>query len=221
LVGGGGGGAAPLARVRAVTEILKEESDPNLRLMAKRFADQLSQKLVVGNSAAEDLRELERLVEGAFREPEDRRRDVEPRHSTEDKLALAVVGALLDYPELCHDAAIDEKLGLLAGAPALAVARIRKGLAVAQKSPIDPGEFLATLPDSIQIFARRRFASPVFTDVPSARGELLENLNKLGHLSYKKQKVADLERLEKAPSADDELELLAALAARARARALR
>jgi DNA primase len=209
-----------VARVRAVTEILKAESDPNLRLMAKRFADKLSQKLVVGNSAAEDLRELERLVESAFREPEEDRR-VEPKRSTEDKLALAVVGALLDYPELCHEASIDERLGLLTGAPALAVARIRKSLAVAQKSPLDAGEFLATLPDSIQTFAAGRFASPVFADVASARGELLENLNKLGHLSYKKQKVADLERLEKAPSADDELELLAALSARARARAVR
>lgn len=218
---GGASLAERVARVRAVTEILREESDPNLRLMAKRYADKLSQKLVVGNSAAEDLRELERLVEDAFREPEGDRRVAEPKRSTEDKLALAIVGALLDYPELCHDAAIDERLGLLSGAPALAVARIRKTLAVAQRIPVDAGEFLATLPDSIQTFAAGRFASPVFSDVASARAELLENLNKLGHLSYKKQKVADLERLEKAPSAEDELELLAALSARARARALR
>ena len=60
-----GGSSLPeqLARVRAVTALLAEEDDPNLRMMAKLYADRLSSKLVIGGRSPDDLRQLERVVE--------------------------------------------------------------------------------------------------------------------------------------------------------------
>ena len=55
------------ARLRAVTQILTEESDPTLRGMVKTYADQLSSKLMVRGQPLANLRELEAVIEQALR----------------------------------------------------------------------------------------------------------------------------------------------------------
>lgn len=96
-------------RVEAVAKLLKEESDPTLQLMAKKFADQLSRKLIVNNAPADDLSELERLVTGALRTEHmpGRKTDAQKRddvndgaYNPEKRFAYAILGALLDFPDL-------------------------------------------------------------------------------------------------------------------------
>jgi DNA primase len=126
------------ARLRAVTQILSEETDPNLRAMIKTYADQLSSKLMVHGQPLASLRELESAVEQAIaagsrpqplapeqdRQPHDRARS-RARHSG---IPLEILGALLDFPELLDDPDLDEAVAALDGDLALAVAALRRTL---------------------------------------------------------------------------------------------
>lgn len=214
---GGASMTERVARVRAVTEILREEPDPNLRLMAKRFADQLSSKLVVGNAPAEDLLELERLVDSAFRAPE---RPVQAKPASKgpplDRVSVAIVGALLDFPELLLDEELEGELAALQGDAAMAIVAIRQQLVVSGATRQANSDFLATLPLSIQTFATGRFASPLFNDAPSARAELMENIKKLKDLACRQQNDIAREALGNSSSADDEFALLREIQHRAR-----
>src|SRR6185503_17772113 len=49
-------------RVRRAMIYLAEENNPELRLMAKTYADRLSSKLIVQNQAPADIHTLERLL---------------------------------------------------------------------------------------------------------------------------------------------------------------
>jgi DNA primase len=127
------------ARLRAVTQILTEESDPTLRGMVKTYADQLSSKLVVRGQPLANLRELEAVVEQALRAgtrpqpgdadrprteavPHDRARSL-VRH---EGIALEILGAVLDFPELLHDPECEQALACLDGDLALTVAALRR-----------------------------------------------------------------------------------------------
>ncbi len=127
------------ARLRAVLQILPEESDPNLRAMVKTYADQLSSKLVVGGKALANLRELESAVEQAITagsRPSPRRRpeqelvahDRARSRARHEDIGLDILGAVLDFPELLHDPDIEPALASLDGDVALAVAALRRTL---------------------------------------------------------------------------------------------
>lgn len=128
------------ARIRAVTALLSEESDPTLRAMAKTYADQLSSKLVVRGQPLASLRELEVAVEQALNTgaqkaaplppsqapvPHDRARS----RARADGIALEMVGALLDFPELLEDPEVESALTSLDGEAALAIAALRRTMA--------------------------------------------------------------------------------------------
>lgn len=125
------------ARIRAVTQLLSEETDPTLRAMAKTYADQLSSKLVMRGQAPSSVRELEVAVEQALSTntrgagplpasqapvPHDRARS----RSRTDAIALELLGALLDFPELLDDFQVEEALAALDGEVALTVAALRR-----------------------------------------------------------------------------------------------
>ena len=124
------------ARIRAVTQLLGEESDPTLRAMVKTYADQLSSKLVVRGQPLASLRELESTVEQALTagaRPEPARpgqgtvsHDRARSPSRVDAIALEMVGAVLDFPELLYEPEIHEALGSLDGDLALTVATLRQ-----------------------------------------------------------------------------------------------
>jgi len=213
------GGAAlseRVARVRAVTKLLTEEPDPNVRLMGKRFADQLSTKLIVGNAPANDLNELERMVGQALARPAGPAQARAKPISPDQAIALKVLGALLDFPDLLRDQDVLEKLSAVEGDIALSIVAVRQGLLGRADSRTDLADFLATLPSPIQSFAAGRLACPNFEDIAEAKTELLENADKLRDRGFQRQDSVARGALEKPSSLDAENDLLREIEQRAR-----
>jgi DNA primase len=128
------------ARIRAVMQILSEENDPNLRAMAKTYADRLSSKLIVRGLAPASLRELEAAVEQAVNTGAGRRQppgvaqsaethDRARSRSRHDEIALEILGALLDYPALLDEPEVVEPLAVLDGDVAMTIYALRRTLA--------------------------------------------------------------------------------------------
>jgi DNA primase len=216
-----------LGRVRAVATILGDEDDPGLRSMGKTYADQLSSKLLVNGRAPTDLRQLEAIMEQAVNRPqkpsqEPNKPAAQPHDRARsrallDEIAQAIVGALLDYPDLLDDAEVGEAIGVLDGDCALAVAAMRQNLGKANSAPtggdgdvrgvsnkgIYADEFLAQIPRSIHSFAVGRLASPLFELVGDARYELLENARKLRRLSLSRENAAEVDELHRVSASGD------------------
>lgn len=204
------------ARVRAVVKLLTEEPDPNLKLQAKRLADELSNKLIVRGAQTQDLTQLERMVASALHTPEPAapRADAPPRAApltTEQRFALAILGAVLDFPELLSDPDVTAGLSLIEGDAALAVAGLRRKIrastapGASTEKTLDVADLLATLPHSIQSFSARRLASPSFENASEAKAEALDNISNLERLLSKRQKHSTINVLERsASSLDDE-----------------
>jgi DNA primase len=124
------------ARIRAVTLLLTEESDPTMRAMVKTYADQLSSKLVVRGQPLASLRELESAVEQAVAagahpqagppQPEAVTHERARSRARPDEIGLEILGAVLDFPELLDEPDIEQALASLDGDLALAVATLRQ-----------------------------------------------------------------------------------------------
>ncbi len=125
------------ARIEAVKAILREERDPTKRALGKSLADRLSSLLIVGGKAPTSLRELETALEDAAsagRHPRsiDRNQVALPHdrarsRARPDDIALEVLGALLDYPELIFDPEVTSVVNEgLPGDCVLAVAALRR-----------------------------------------------------------------------------------------------
>jgi DNA primase len=188
-----------------VAKLLADESDPDLRLQAKRFADELSSRLVLKNRSIADLRQLERLVESALTERRGGADPARPRAAQEKAapdaaMALAMLGAVLDFPELLEDPAVQDALTAVEGDAALAIAAVRQFL-LGGPSRIE--DFLAALPGSIQSFATGRLASPQFEVAADARAELLGNSRKLSDLRARREDSRAVSVLERSPSSLD------------------
>jgi DNA primase len=212
-----------VARVRAVAKLLSEEDDPNLQLMGKRYADELSQRLVMAGKAPDDLTQLERLIHQAVSRPDAQRRAEEsearrPKPPTrEEALGLKVLGALLDYPSLFADRAVAEALGAVEGEAALAIVALRQHVAQ-HHGGLDAEQLLALVPRPIHAFAAARLASPAFEADSDAKAELLENAQKLRNLAWQREKAATLESLHQSSStfSQEDAELLRELERRAK-----
>jgi DNA primase len=193
-----------ISRVKDVARLIAEEDDPELRLMAKRYADGISQKLIVDNRSPSDLHQLEQAMEQAMHRaarptplherapapvPHDRARS-RPQVT---EIMLAIVGALLDWPELLDDPRVESALDYLEGDEALAVAALRQ--AREGKKGLYTAEFLAQIAAPIHHFAAGRLASPVFETADEARTDLLNNAKKLDGLRGAREKATVVERL--------------------------
>jgi DNA primase len=205
------------ARIRRVAELLAEEEDPSLRAMAKAYADRLSSELVVDGESPGDIRALERMIAQALHGPAPRRDPDEPSAGATSEraiveggpIALAVLGAILDFPELLDDPLVEGSLAELDGAAALAVAAVRQ--VWDSKKSLDGPEILDLLPRAIHSFAVGRLASPRFGKVAEAQTELLENAEKLRQRSLtgdKAVKVRELVRAQELGDVDAQDELL-------------
>ncbi|MEO7328231.1 MAG: DNA primase [Minicystis sp.] len=234
LDGGNFGGSSlseQLARVRAVADLLSTEDDPALRTMAKTYADRLSSKLVVMGRSPTDLHQLERIMEqatsGAKRSvplasQSAERGDRARSRAQVDSIPQAMLGALLDFPDLLDDPEAEESLGFLDGDAALAVAAMRQHLIAAphEDAIIEPSEadapprqtankglyadeFLAQIPRPIHSFAVGRLASPQFEQIADAKFELLENARKLKRLSLTRENAAGVDQLHRAEAQGD------------------
>lgn len=197
-------------RIQAVLKLLREENDPNIRAAAKLYADRLAANMMIHGQAPADLRQLERLVEGALsghREAYESARPpiVTPERARspvrEDQLGLTILGALLDFPELLDDAQVAQAINVLDGDPVLATFAMRR-CKTDQKS-LDAIEFLAQIPRSIHSFAAGRLSSPVFEAVGEAKAAVFENARKLELLSLKREKAAGVEKPNQAEALGD------------------
>jgi DNA primase len=217
--------------VRAVADLLSTEDDPALRTMAKTYADRLSSKLVVMGRSPTDLHQLERIMEqatsGAKRSvplasQSAERGDRARSRAQVDSIPQAMLGALLDFPDLLDDPECEEALGFLDGDAALAVAAMRQHLIAAphEDAIIEPSEgdapartspnkglyadeFLAQIPRPIHSFAVGRLASPQFEQIADAKFELLENARKLKRLSLTRENAAGVDQLHRAEAQGD------------------
>lgn len=203
-----------LARLRAVAALLAEEDDPTRRQMAKTYADRLAEKFVVRGKAAVDLRELERLVEQAVARgpqaapqgevsgptaspdhgPRARSRNLTPR------IALDMLGALFDFPELLEHPEVTVALEGLEGDAAMAALVLRR---MHVSGVWDTSEYVAAIPPSIRPFAQGRLSAPELETAESAKLSLIENGKKLRGLSLDRARAVTVEELERADALGD------------------
>lgn len=218
------------ACLKAVRRYLSEESDADVRAMAKAYADRLAGRVLVNGRPLSDMRALERTVAGALatgartnpsdgsHAPLGRPTDPTSRSQARERaIDEAVLGALLDFPELVDDHEVGSVLERCEGVLALAVAvvraefeRVGRGLSV---------EIVEELPGSLRGFASGRLAAPRFSEAAAARSELLENAKKLRNRSLRVDRAAALEQMQQATRVGDresEDELLESLARRSK-----
>ena len=215
---------ARAAKVREVLELLESERDETVRALAERHADRIAQRLNVAD--AQTFRTLSSAVRRALAParpvteaplvaaPSRARSPARPEGVT-----FAVLGALLDFPELFRDPEAESAAGLLEGDQALAIAALRQcweldGLRDAEL-------VLAKLPPSIHAFALARLSAPQHQKVDDARAELIGNvrqLESLGLRTNKKTVVEELERARRTGDFEQEALLLAQYASNVRKR---
>ena len=105
---------------------------------------------------------------------------VRPRRPGEEE-RKAIVGAILEFPELLDDSAVRGELELLEGESARIVAAIAKCIrtTASGEKRVDDSEFLAQMPPAIQAFATARLAAPVNETLEEARATVSANSKKL------------------------------------------
>lgn len=211
-----------LGRVRQVVAYLGEEDDPNLRQMAKTYADEMASRLIVSGRAPSDLLALERLISRGLRVGKGEAQAglaVQVDRSIQvgrdgkvigaggrsrpmaQEVALAAFGAILDFPELLDEEEVQHALGELEGEVALAAGAVRE--AWDAKKSLQGAELLDLLPKAVHAFAVGRMAAPAFTTPAEARTELLNNAEKLRRRSLMGDKAVKVQELARAQGQGD------------------
>ena len=218
-----------LDRIKQVVGYLAEERDPNLRQMAKTYADEVASKLVVGGRSPTDLRALERMVDRALAQAAARHQTGEGEQPGEsrskpaaewggdldrgpqgpgarsrpqpEQIQLSMVGAILDFPAMLDEPEVEEALGQLGGELVLVVALVRQ--VWDEKKSLHAAQLLDFMPQAIHAFAVGRLAAPRFTDIETARTELLENAEKLRQRSLTGDGAAKVQKLAQAQGQGD------------------
>lgn len=200
------------ARIKAVADLLRSENDPTLRAQAKLYADRLSSQLIVQGRSPDDLRQLERLIEEATSGPARRSaalassetmapRDRALSPNRAEQVGEAILGAIIDFPDLLEDPDVEPALSMLDGDAALAVAAVRRSRG--PQKGLDAAEFLAQIPGPIHSFAAGRLASPLFEAAADAKAAISDNARKLERLSLSREKAAVMDRPNKAEALGD------------------
>lgn len=141
------------ARARAAAQIVNEGADDIERAMLRSYADQLM-------AALKTVR---------FAMPE-RRRAAQPAQTPrpfEQEMAIAMFGALLDFPALLDRADTALRLHVLNGWPVLGVVALRRTAGQATPDVID------AMPEEGRGYVARRLAAPVFDVADDAARALI------------------------------------------------
>lgn len=193
------------ARLKRVTALLAREEDPTVRAMAKRYADTIAARLGVADAATFAALEREVRVALAPSALGERTRAAAPDRARSrdrrEEIALAIFGALLDYPELLDTPEADEAAGCLEGDAAAGIAALRQSWNGA--ALLEPEHVLAKLSPTIHPFAAERLAAPVHGDPATAREELVSNIYKLKRLEQKRRNTQTVEELHQAEALGD------------------
>lgn len=208
------------ARAKEVTDLLTSESDPTVRALAETYADQIAGELAAQDTSlgrqvdARSFRALSQRVQAALRRPDDRAAPVV--RERRDPVTDAVVGALLDFPDLLDDEDVTAKLASLDGDAVFFVSALKAARDAGEAAEIS-GEnlenFLASVPPSFHGFASRRLAAPVHEDVATARADLFANAEKLHVRSMSRDHAALAEDMARAQARGDDDEAFALLRA--------
>ncbi len=219
---------AKAARVQKVIDLIAQEDDPNVRALLDQHAVKLGQALGIGQGTERTFAAIRRnltqaLVEHSPPPWEDDPRPA-PRDPAEERaqaIGTAIVGALLDFPELLESDELLAYASHMEGDAAAAVASL-KLLALQKGGHLAASalhEALPRLPDRLQPFASHRLAAPKHLDIESARVELFANLDKLHQMELTRlssSALSEIERARQEGDYDQELELLKAQEERAR-----
>jgi len=221
-------------RAQRIAQLIASEDDPTVATLAESYADRVVQRL--GLPDIETFQAMQRSVQRAFRAEAVKSRsgpdanapappstDIDPRRARitarRHEVALAVVGAFLDFPELLDDPEAAEAIDLLEGDAALVIVALRECASVS--THYAASEILAHVPASLHTFAAQRLAAPRHVSPDEARMELLSNAQKLKRLGLSREKaqaVEALHRIGRAGDAAAEDALLRELERRARER---
>ncbi len=220
------------ACLKTVRRYLSEEGDADVRAMAKAYADRLAGRVLVNGRPLTDMHALERTVAAALAAGEAasgsdgtaRGGGLKARVSPASRSPVldraideAVLGALLDFPELLGDTEVAGALAHAEGDLALAVSAIRQDW---ESNGSELGDnVLYLIPRPIHLFASGRMAAPKFSEVSEARAELLENAKKLLEKAMRADRTAVLEQMSRAQKLGDrdaEDELLQELSRRSK-----
>lgn len=131
------------ARVRAALQLVSEAGDDVERTVLRSYADRLAQGLRVGG-----LQELE----AALRRPAKPATPARPATTLHHEMSLAMLGALVDFPELLDHPDVQSRAALMTGAPVLGLLALR--------GPMDT--LLARVPNEVNAFVAQRLAAPLF-----------------------------------------------------------
>ncbi len=216
---------ARAARLREVAELLQQEPDPMVRVLAGQHAERALDRLTQGDLQSRRALSALLLPRGAsgVRPADTTRRVPGPRRARSgdrrSQIDREILGAFLDYPELLRSAEGRAAQACLEGDVALAVAALLR--LTDAGSALTPDAVLAKLPASISPFVAARLVATVHQRLEDAFAELKGNVEKLQQLELKRQTAAAVEDAHQAAQTGDvarELELLAAHAERMRQR---
>lgn len=215
-------------KLNQVLELLSTENDPTVRALAEQYADTLASRLGVAD--ARTFRALRGSVQKSLARgtshPEASAHRVRPRGRGEFEMTTAVIGALLDFPELLDSEDLLAYSARMEGELAAVIACLHRARR-ATRSPTghlsagDLHEALAKMPENVRPFVQARLAAPLHGATKTAQVELIGNLKKLMHIEHTRlssSAQSDLEKARRAGDFDQELDLLRQQTLRARKR---
>lgn len=214
------------ARLRAVADLIKAETDPSEKALVQRYADTIAarvgEQLDIG-----DARTFEALASvvhraangnaGTIRAPLAPTPERARSRARRPEVGLDVFGAILDFPELLDSPDVLDGIALLEGEVVAGIVALRQDATLVE----NPEQLLAKLPPSIHPFAAARLAAPRHQSVDDAKAELLGNVEKLKRLElsrHKSEVIEELARVQASGDFDREMALLGEQARRARER---
>lgn len=229
------------ARAKEVRDLLASENDPIVRLRIKTYADTFARQFRVADARTSGA--VDRAIFLGEPSPDATDRERAPglpnqtparqqsREQAKD-IANAVLGALLDYPQLLDSEHLLAYSESLQGDLAVTVAVLRRAYSsLVDKSPVNNERSsrlgvtfeaaLAKVPEAVRPFATARLAAPLYSDLEQAQIVLISNLKKMQNQDFSRQKVGNIGDLARARSEGDqhtEFEILRALELRARQR---
>jgi DNA primase len=196
------------AKVKEVLDLLASERDPTARAQAEQHANMLAQRLNVAD--APTFRALASEVRRALAQGESPVKMAAPAVATpmrarsparKDAVALEILGALLDFPELFEAAETREAASLFEGDAAVSYAALRQAW---ERGELGNAEVvLAKLAPSIHPFARARLVAPRHAKAADAQIELAGNVRQLKALVLSRDKKTVVEELERARRTGD------------------
>jgi hypothetical protein len=206
-----------------VAELLAEEDDPTLRVLAEQHADRIvAAKIGATYSDARTFRALAARIRtrqtgpspGSPRAGSAAKGSAAAGNSAHrarspdrrERIGQEILGALLDYPVLLDTPEAAEGAALIEGDPAAAIVALRQSWD--GRTLVNPQQVLAKLGPSIQAFALARLAAPRHERLEDAITELSGNVKVLQGLEQARRRDEVVEGLKRAASTGDyELEL--------------